>query len=292
MSIRSELRRAQAQRRAVALFVVSDAVAIEGVFQALERTRTPTIIGVWGGHLCEPSIGPLVAYTRALAGQTTVPVSLMLDHGSSFEQCVKALSYGFTDVMYDGSRLPLRENIANTRLVVRAAHAADAGVEAELGHVGRGDDYEKFGALRRGFSNPEEATQFVEETGVDFLAVAIGSAHGLYSGEPQLDLALLRQIGSRVNVPLVLHGGSGLTEAQLRSAIAAGICKINVATDLRLRAARSIRQATNSEGSSYASVLAAARDAFRMGSTYYLDLFGTAGQVGGPAGGKESSSAP
>ncbi|MGB9596568.1 MAG: class II fructose-bisphosphate aldolase, partial [Candidatus Poribacteria bacterium] len=200
-------------------------------------------------------------------------------HGASFEQCIKAISYGFTDVMYDGSRLPLEENIKNTKDVVRAAHAVGVYVEAELGHVGRGSEYQSFGALRKGFTDPDTVELFVKETNVDFLAIAIGTAHGLYQGDPQLDLDLLKEIRSCIDVPLVLHGGSGCTEEQFRSAIRSGISKINIATDLFMTAGKKLVEVAKGENPSYFSMCNSATEAFRDRCMYYVDLFGATGKA-------------
>lgn len=147
-----------------------------------------------------------------------------------------------------------------------------------MGFVGSGSDYENPDVIRQGFTKPEEAERFVEETDVDSLAVAIGSAHGVYKGEPQLAFDLLEDIRGRVDVPLVLHGGSGLSEEQFRGAIARGICKVNIFTDLGMAAAQQMISAAQADDASYFSIGAAARSAFRERCRYYLDLFGAAGK--------------
>lgn len=261
------------------LYDVFDMQAVEGVFEALEEKRAPAIVAIYGPFVERPSAESFAAFICTMAKNATVPVSIMLDHGGSFEQCMKALSYGCSDVMYDGSELSLEENITNTKLVVRAAHAVGACVEAELGHVGRGADYDEFGAQRKGFTDPDMVERFVKETGVDFLAVAIGTAHGLYKGEPHLDLELLREIRSRVDIPLVLHGGSGLSEKQFRSAIEAGISKINIATDLAITATQMMIEAAKAEDVSYFLMLNGIRQAYKQRTGHYFDLFGTSGKA-------------
>lgn len=277
ISIQQELEKAQAGGYGLPLFDTVEMLGTQGMLDAMEEKRAPAMIAIYAGLLDEPRIGAFAAYIRALARGATVPVSLMLDHGSSFEQCMKALSLGFTDVMYDGSELPLEENIANTRMVVRAAHAAGAAAEAELGHVGQGSEYADFGSQRKGFTDPAVAARFVEETGVDFLAVAIGSAHGLYEGEPQLDLELLEEIEEAVDVPLVLHGGSGLKDQQFRDAIERGICKVNIFTDLSVTARDRMKMAAEQEDASYFSITGAIREAFKERCGHFLDVFGASG---------------
>ncbi len=278
VSIVRILQEAQQGGYAVPLFDTADLQSTEGMFAALEEKKAPTIVGLWSGMLGRPNARAFVGYLRARAEDATVPVALMLDHGTTLGQCLEAIALGFTDVMYDGSQLALPENIARTRAVARAAHAAGVGVEAELGHVGLGSEYPEFGARRQGFTDPGTVAGFAEDTGVDALAIAIGTAHGLYKGTPQLDLGLLREIRSRVDIPLVLHGGTGLAEEQFRAAIAAGISKINIATDLFVAASRRVVEAARGEQASYFDLTKAATGAFRERCAYFMDLFGAAGQ--------------
>ncbi len=279
ISILQELKRAQQGHYALPLFDTFDMHGADGIIMALEERRAPGIIGVYASTLESPNARAFSAYIRARAEDAKIPVSLMLDHGGSFEQCIKAISYGFTDVIYDGSRLPLKENIENTRAVVRAAHAVGVGVEAELGHVGRGSEYQSFGAKRIGFTDPDVVEEFVIETGVDFLAVAIGTAHGIYDGEPRIDLDLLREIRSRVDVPLVLHGGSGCPDDLFRSAISTGISKVNIATDLFMTASRNIAKAIGTGNASYFAICRSTIEAFRERCNHYIDVFGAANKA-------------
>jgi fructose-bisphosphate aldolase class II len=279
-SIAHELRRAQAGRYAVPLFDVVDTHTTEGVLRALEDRRAPGIIGLYSGLLDQPNGQALAAYVRVRAEGVSVPVSLMLDHGQSLEHCTRAIACGFTDVMYDGSKLPFQENVAATAAVVMAAHAKGLAVEAELGHVGAGSEYRSFAAQRRGFTDPDTVSRFVAETVVDFLAVAVGTAHGVYDGEPALDLDLLQRIRERTDVPLVLHGGSGCTEDQYRGAIAAGIAKVNIATDLFAAAATGVTAAAREGAPSYFALTRAAVEAVQDRAAHYLDLFGASGRAG------------
>lgn len=281
VSIKQELIRAQAGHFALPLFDAWDMPSIDGMLQAAEEKRCGLMLGMYAGAVERPNGPALVAYAKARAQDFTVPVSVMLDHGGSVEQCVRVLKMGFNDVMLDASKLPLEENIANTRAVVQIAHAFGAAVEAELGHVGVGSTYDEFGAQREGFTNPDDVERFVEETGVDFLAIAIGTAHGLYKGnrEPELDLELLSEIRSRVDTPLVLHGGSGSTEAQFREVIQRGITKVNISTDLVVRAGKAVQQAAIDGESRYFNFDKIAEEVYRERCGYYLDLFGATGTV-------------
>jgi len=281
VSILDELKKAQAEGYALPCFDTFEMHGTLGIFDALEAKRAPAMVGLYSGMFDRPHPRALADYVRAMAEEATVPVSIILDHGASFEHCMLALSLGFSDVMYDGSQLPLEENIANTRLIVRAAHAVGAAVEAELGHVGRGAEYQRFGGQGKGFTDPGAVEYFVAETGVDFLAVAVGTAHGLYEGDPRLDLELLGQIRQRVDVPLVLHGGSGLSEEQFRAAIAAGISKVNIFTDLAVAASARLIAAAGAEDASYFGMTRTIREAFQERCTHYLDLFGATGKAEG-----------
>ena len=280
VSIREELKKAQEGKYAIPSFNAFDLFGAEGIIDALEEKRAPGMLAIYSGVLDQSRARPLIAAARLIAQEATVPVSLYLDHGASPVHCVKALSLGFSDVMYDGSKLSLEENTANTRGVVEVAHALGAAVEAEIGHVGDGSSYQDFGAKREGFTDPDSAVRFVEETGVDVLAIAIGTAHGEYQGEPQLALDLLAEIEEKVEVPLVLHGGSGLSEELFRAAVAGGICKINIFTDLALAARDGMVEVAGGENASYFALTKQIPEGVRKRCCYHLDLFGTTNRAG------------
>jgi fructose-bisphosphate aldolase class II len=280
VSIQPELARAREQGYAIALFDVFDSLSVDGLVAALEECKLPAILAIYSGTFDLPNAAALTAYLRARLEELPQPVSLMLDHGSSLDQCRRAIRMGFTDVMFDGSKLPFEENLAQTRAVVQAAHAVGVRVEAELGHVGSGSEYPSFGGLRKGFTDPALAEQFASQTRVDYLAVAIGTAHGLYAGEPRLDLDLLAEIRRRVPIPLVMHGGSGLSAEQFRGAIRAGISKINVATELILTAGQRMVTQAGAERRGYFDLTRAAQDSYRERGLVYLRLFGEHGAQG------------
>ena len=279
VSILDELKKAQAGGYAIPCFDTFEMHGTQGIVDAVEAKRAPVMIGLYTRMFEQPNPRALTDYIRALGEAATVPVSIILDHGASFEHCVMALNVGFTDVMYDGSQLPFEENVANTQMVVRAAHAVGAAVEAELGHVGRGNTYSQFGAQGKGFTDPDMVEKFVEETGVDFLAVAIGTAHGLYDGEVNLALDLLAEIRERVDIPLVLHGGSGLSDDQFRAAVAGGIQKINIFTNLAVGSTQRLLEHAREDGASFFSMTAQIRQAFRAECERLLDVFGTTGKA-------------
>jgi fructose-bisphosphate aldolase, class II len=273
VSIKNELLQARQLGYAVLLTDVVDIPGVEGMLAALEAQQIPGIIALYGGMLNQPNAQALVRYILQRTSETSLPVSLMLDHGSSLEQCLQAIDWGFSDVMFDGSSLPLQENRETSRLLVEKAHTVGVGVEAELGHVGLGSEYTDYGGKRMGFTEPWEAGQFARDTGVDYLAVAIGTAHGVYQGEPNVDLGLLAEIRALVPVPLVLHGGTGLSIAQFRDAIAGGISKINVATDMFINAGQRLAQAAREGESNYFRLTEVSTRAFQERCEFYLDLF-------------------
>ena len=275
VSIQAELLKARANGYAVPLFDTFDSIAVDGMVAALAETNAPGIIAIYSGTFEQPNAAALSAYLRARLEELPQPVSLMLDHGASLEQCMRAIRLGFTDVMFDGSKLPFEQNLAETKAIVRAAHAVGVNVEAELGHVGSGSEYQTFGGQRKGFTDPAAAERFAAESGVDYLAVAIGTAHGIYAGDPHIDLELLGEIRRRVSVPLVLHGGSGLSEEQFQSAARAGICKINVATELILTAGKRMVTASGGEKNGYFDLMHIASATYKERCLYYLNLFGT-----------------
>jgi ketose-bisphosphate aldolase len=203
------------------------------VFRAAEIAETPVIIMLYPGpYIPFDTFADMV---KSLGKKSKVPFALHLDHSPSFDICMQAIHAGFTSVMIDASKKPYAENVAECRAVVRAAHAMGIDVEGELGTVGREEAVD-----RNGFTSPEQAAQFLEDTGLDTLAVAIGNCHGVYVGEPDLDIPLLARIKASVTKPLVLHGASGIPKDQLMDACRNGICKTNVATEYLIKYAEVI----------------------------------------------------
>ncbi len=278
ISFKQELAKARAGHYAIPLFDVFDLAGIEGLWESLTALKAPTIFGIYSAQAAQPYAKALSAFIRTRFEQTSVPVSIMLDHGASVAQCLQVLDYGFTDVMYDGSQLPFDENIANTRIVVQAAHSMGVAVEAELGHVGSGSDYDSYGGRALGFTDLGQVDTFIEKTGVDFLAIAFGNAHGLYKGDPKLNLDLVSEVNRRVSIPLVMHGGSGSSDEQFQGAIAAGIAKINFATLIINSATEKMKKAAASPDGNLFSINDGVRAAYKDWSDRLYHLFGTAGK--------------
>lgn len=238
---------AQKHRYAVGLFNTIDTDMLEAVIDAAEALRSPVIIGTAEILLPYGELDLIAPSVIAAAKRATVPVVVHYDHGLTFERCIQALRLGFTSVMFDGSAGEQETNIRNTAEIVRIAHACGATVEGEIGHVGEASEDAQ--TVTDQYTTLQEALAFTEATGVDALAVAIGTAHGTYKQKPKLDLERLRTIRAGLDTPLVLHGGSGLSDDDFRNAIRNGIAKINIFTDLCKAAgvgmAQSIREGMN-----------------------------------------------
>lgn len=216
---------------AVGAFNAENMEMVKAIIAAAEELKAPVMIQTTPSTVKYASLEMFVAMVAAEARSASVPVCLHLDHGSSFELAVKAVKEGYTSVMIDGSKLPFEENIDVSKRVVSVAHPNGIPVEAELGKVGgKEDDLE---AVADTNTDPAEAKEFVEKTGIDSLAVAIGTAHGFYVGTPVLDKERLSEIRAVVDIPLVLHGASGLSDEDVKDCVGRGICKVNFATELR-----------------------------------------------------------
>ena len=231
---------AQKNGYAVGAFNVENMEMVQAVIAAAEELRSPVIMQTTPSTLKYADAEYFYANVATAAKKANVPVVMHLDHGSSFELAMKAFRAGYTSIMIDGSHSVLEENIAITKSVVDACHAAGIPVEAELGKVGGKEDDLDGG--NGGFTDPEETVRFVEETGVDSLAVAIGTAHGVYKGIPKLDVERLSLIREVVSIPLVLHGTSGIPDEDVKECIRRGICKVNYATDLRIAFTEGVKE--------------------------------------------------
>ncbi len=243
LNLKTILSVAKQHQFAVGAFNAIDSNFIDAVFNAATHQQSPIIINVAEVHLAYIDLHAISAYIKKKAEHSGIPVCLNLDHGLTLPVIEQAIKCGFSSIMFDGSSLPYAENIAKTREIVTLCHNYGISVEGELGAVG-GDEG---GALESTadaalYTKIEQAKEFVAETGVDALAVAIGNTHGKYKGEPKLDFDRLQQINQAVSVPLVLHGGSGISMADFRKTIALGICKINFFTGMSQAALQSIEK--------------------------------------------------
>ncbi len=228
---------------AIPAFNISDWAMFNGIMDISEEKQAPVIIAIHPDEVSHIRTD-LIAAIRNRAHRSSVPVAIHWDHGGTFEQMIVAIQAGFTSVMIDASLLPFDENVALTRKVVEAAHAVGVQVEGELGTIGANDSYGESGAAEIIYTNPDDAVRFVNETGVDSLAIAIGTSHGLYPAEknPELRHDLLKEIKAAVGIPLVLHGGSGNPDSELARAVTLGINKINISSDIKVSYHNRIRQ--------------------------------------------------
>ncbi|WAH51251.1 ketose 1,6-bisphosphate aldolase [Pseudescherichia vulneris] len=233
ISLADGLKHARVHQYALGAFNVLDTHFLRALFAAAKQQRSPFIINIAEVHFKYLSLDTLVEAVKYEAARHDIPVVLNLDHGLHFEAVVQALRLGFTSVMFDGSTLDYEENVRQTREVVKMCHAVGVSVEGELGAVGGDEGGALYGhADEAFFTDPEKARDFVDRTGIDALAVAIGNAHGKYKGEPKLDFTRLEAIRQQTALPLVLHGGSGISDADFRRAISLGIHKINFYTGM------------------------------------------------------------
>jgi tagatose 1,6-diphosphate aldolase GatY/KbaY len=227
-------------RYAVAAFAAHHLDMMKAVVEAAEESGAPVILQTTPATIRYLGLELIVAMARRVAEGVRVPVALHLDHGDTFETAVRCLRAGYTSIMVDASHLPFEENAAFVRRVTEAARAVGVPVEAELGTIGGAeDDVTREG--EEGLTDPGAAEEFVRRTGIDFLAPAFGTAHGVYKGEVRLDLPRLEAIARRVDLPLVMHGASGVPEEMLRRAIARGVSKVNFSTELKQAFARALR---------------------------------------------------
>lgn len=261
----------------VGQFNINNLEWTQAILQAAKEANSPIILGVSEGATKYMGGAKVVtAMVNALMEtmDITVPVALHLDHGSSYETCVNAIDEGYTSVMYDGSAHPIDENIENTKKVVEYAHSKGVSVEAEVGTVG-GEEDGVIGGVK--YADLNECIRMVQETEIDALAAALGSVHGPYQGEPQLGFDEMKAISEATKTPLVLHGGSGIPEYQIKKAIERGHSKINVNTELQQQWAAAVRQKLNDDAKVYdpRKVIAPGKEAIIAEVKRTMDRFGS-----------------
>ena len=231
---------AQKKGYAVGAFNVENMEMVMAVVSAAQELKSPVIMQTTPSTVKYADFDYFYANVKVAAEKATVPVAIHLDHGNSFELAMKAYRTGYTSIMIDGSHGSFEDNIALTKSVVEVCKSGNVPVEAELGKVGGKEDDLDGG--EGGYTDPLEAKEFVEKTNVDSLAVSIGTAHGVYKGEPKLDLDRLSQIKEVVDIPLVLHGTSGVPDEVVTECVNRGICKVNYATDLRIAFTKGVKK--------------------------------------------------
>lgn len=267
---------AQRNKYGVGLFNAVNLEMALGVLSAAEKLRSPVIVGTAEVLLPFAPLENVADMLIPMAKRAGIPVVVHYDHGLTFEKCMEALKLGFSSIMYDCSTDEYDENIKKVAELVKIAHCFGATVEAELGHVGNN---EGDGSPESFYTDPRQAADFVSKTSVDALAIAVGTAHGAYKLPPKLDFERIEKIASIIPTPLVLHGGSGLADDDFRKAIACGICKINIFTDINVAGAVAVKNALISGKTSTTDVMNVAVDAVKAETEKKMKLFMSDGRA-------------
>jgi len=281
VSMTELMQQAKREKFAVGQFNMNNLEFAKAIMEAAEEENSPFIYGVSEGAIKYMGLDYVVAIARAAAEKSKIPVVLHLDHGSSFEVAMQCIKAGFTSVMFDGSHYPLEENIRLTREVVNAAHAMGISVEGELGTIGGTEDDLSVAEEDAKLAKPEEAIRFFEETKVDALAIAVGTAHGMYKGEVRIRYHIIEEVSSKVPVPIVLHGGSGVPDEAIRKSIELGVGKINVNTENQVAMTNAIKELFAKKPDVYdpRKYLGPAKDAMKEVVKSKMRLFGSSGKA-------------
>ncbi len=266
---------------AVGAFNTNNLEITHAILRAAQAKRAPVLVQISAGAIRYAGLEFLPMIVAKEAQLVDVPVAIHLDHGPSFELVMKALRVGFTSIMRDASKLPYEQNVAEVRKVVEACHAVGVPVEAEIGRIGGAEEHVVVTDREALMSDPDECVQFVNDGGFDFLAVAIGNAHGFYKGEPKLDFDRLDAIHAKVDVPLVLHGASGIPDHQITKAVQHGISKINIDTEIRYAFATTVRKYIEEHPDQIdpRKILGPAIDAMQAVVEHKIEIFGSAGRA-------------
>lgn len=266
---------------AVGAFNVNNMEIVQAIIEAAEETNSPVILKASQGGLKYAGVEYIAELGKLAARNAKVPVAVHLDHGTDFDQVMLCIRHGFTSVMIDGSRFDLGKNIEVTKKVIEVAHAVGVSVEAELGKIGGTEDDITVDEREATFTDPEEAKRFVDETNVDYLAIAVGTAHGPYKGEPKIDFDRIKAIKEITNIPLVLHGSSGVPADSIKEAVSLGINKINIDTDLRIAFSNAVKEfiKENPENIDPRKILGPAKEAMKEAIIEKMQLFGSAGRA-------------
>ena len=281
MNMKDLLAVANEHKFAVPAFNISDYSMLNGIFEASEEKQAPVIIAIHPDELKHTGTEMVKAVIEK-AHKATVPVCIHLDHGATFEQVMLAIQSGFTSVMIDGSSLSFEDNIAICKKVAEAAHAVNVSVEGELGTIGSTDAQAEAGASTIIYTDPDAAVKFVDATGVDTLALAIGTSHGIYPKgmKPELKLDLLKVIKSKVSIPLVLHGGSNNPDAEIGQSVTLGVNKINISSDIKVSYYEKMREVLKDESLREPNVIQPACIAAMKETAYHkIELFQADGKA-------------
>ena len=279
VNMREMLQSARSGGYGVGFFNAVNVEMARAVIETAEAMRAPVIVGTAEILLpCMP-MERVAEYLIPMAEKAKVPVAVHYDHGLTFDRCMEALRLGFTSIMYDCSTAPYEENLENVAEMVKICHAMGATVEGELGHVGDNEGAGKLSNPSDFFTDPAVAADFVGRTGVDALAVAVGNAHGDYKFPPKLDFQRITDISEITGVPLVLHGGSGLSDSDFREAVARGVSKINIFTDLDKAGKAGVEEGLRAGAATLMQLMPHAIEAMSAVVRNKIELFGSAGKA-------------
>ncbi|MGE5703748.1 MAG: class II fructose-1,6-bisphosphate aldolase [Clostridia bacterium] len=272
---------AKKHKYAVGQFNINNLEFVQAITQAAKEENSPVIFGVSEGAMRYMGIEYTVAMSKAAAEIAGVPVALHLDHGSSFDVVMKCIRAGFSSVMFDGSHHSFEDNIRLTKQVVEAAHAVGVSVEGELGTIGGVEDDVNVAEEDAALAKPDEAIRFWEETKVDYVAIAVGTAHGMYKGEPKIRFDIIEEVAKNIDAPIVLHGGSGVPDEAIRKSISCGVGKINVNTENQVACTEVIRQILAAKPNEIdpRKYLGPARDAIKEVVKGKMRLFGSSNRA-------------
>jgi len=265
----------------VGAFNCNNMEIVQAIVAAAEAENSPVIIQASQGAIKYAGLDYIVGLVTMAAEKAKIPVCLHLDHGTDFQQVIQCIARGFSSVMFDGSKLPLEENIAITKKIVEIAAAVGVSTEAELGKIAGTEDEITVQDKDAMFTDPKDVQYFAEKSGVDSLAVAIGTAHGQYKFEPKLDFARLDKIRSLVDIPIVMHGSSGVPDADVQKAISLGVRKINIDTNIREAFVRGLKGAMdkNPREIDPRKLLGPAREAMIAVVREKIRVFGSSGKA-------------
>lgn len=279
VNMREILKEAQSGQYAVGFFNAVNVEMARAVIETAEEMRSPVIVGTAEVLLTAMPLERVAEYLIPMASKASVPVAVHYDHGLTFDKCMEALKLGFSSVMYDCSTASYEENLSSVAEMVKICHAMGATVEGELGHVGDNEGAGKLSNPSDYFTDPDVALDFIDRTGVDALAVAVGNAHGDYKFPPKLDFDRISDIAKITGTPLVLHGGSGLADNDFREAVRRGICKVNIFTDLDKAGKAGIEKGLHVGQNTLMNLIPYAIDAMKSVVREKITLFGTAGKA-------------
>ncbi len=272
---------AKVNKYAVPHFNINNLEWTRYILEECNRLKSPVILGVSEGAIRYMGGYKVVAnLVKNLDEELNIqiPVAIHLDHGSSVESCKKAVDAGFTSVMIDASKYSLEENIDMTKQVVEYARIKNITIEAEIGHIGGSEDNM---SSELAYAKVDDAVKLYNETKIDFLAPALGSVHGLYKGEPCLDFDKMKEISEKTNIPLVLHGGTGIDDEKLKKAIASGICKVNINTELQIAWTKAVRKFLSEDTKAYdpRTVIKSGEQSMKQAIEHKVNVLGSINRI-------------